>query len=167
MSHTPRPYTSADKAACLAIFWGNTPPFFGENEAVDFDDFLDRQPCPYFVIEQDGEIVACGGYFVDEATRTAGLAWGMVRRDLHQQGIGKYLLFYRLYHIGTKYAGDDDHPFTVLMDTSQHTRGFFEQVGFVVTSLTENGYAPGLHRLELTLTLDATRRAEIAAALVG
>ena len=160
-----RPYTTADQTACLSIFQGNTPHFFAVHEAAEFADFLNRLPCPYFVIERDGDMVACGGYFEHLPQRIVGLAWGMVRRDLHHQGIGTYLLLGRLHDVCTRFAVDDDNPVTVLMDTSQHSKGFFESIGFVVTHFTENGYTDGLHRYELTLTLDSTRRAEIAAAL--
>lgn len=160
-----RPYTPSDKTTCLAIFQANTPQFFAVHEQAEFADFLDRQPCPYFVVEQNDEIVGCGGYFVHEPKRIVGLTWGMVRQELHQRGIGKYLLLARLHDVCNQNVIDDDHPMTVLMDTSQHSKGFFEKFGFVVTHFTENGYAPGLHRYELALTLHTEGCTEIAKSL--
>ena len=47
---------------------------------------------------------------------------------------------------------------TARLDTSQHTRGFFERWGFTAASVTPNGYGPGLDRIEMRITLDARAR---------
>jgi N-acetylglutamate synthase-like GNAT family acetyltransferase len=155
-----RIYSKQDTEACLEIFRGNTPKFFGVEEEGEFASFLERMPCPFFVLEEDGKVIGCGGYFVSEQKRTAGLCWGMVAGEYHKRGYGKYLLLKRLDEIC-----HDPHVERILMDTSQHSRGFFEKLGFVVYKVEENGYTAGLHRHELELTLDDDRRSSIAGAL--
>lgn len=145
MSHTFRPYTPADSTICLAILDSNTPPYFDPKERPDFVNFLERMPCPYFVLEQAGEIVACGGYG-EEKNGDIVLAWGMVRRDLHKRGLGSILLKERIAHIRVNHPGK-----RIVIDTSQHTQEFFRRQGFIVTGGQENYYGPGLHRVDMEL----------------
>jgi len=81
----------------------------------------------------------------------------MVAGDLHRQGVGRFLLIGRLYELSK-------HPIAklVFINTSQHSRGFFEREGFVVKAETLDGYAPGLHRYDLELTLPDRQRNVIA-----
>lgn len=80
-----REYRSSDRAACLAVFDSNVGGSFLPSERPDFAAFLDALPGPYFVIEDDGVIIACGGYAANaESSDTADLCWGMVQRELQQ-----------------------------------------------------------------------------------
>jgi hypothetical protein len=38
----------------------------------------------------------------------------------------------------------------VRINTSQHTRAFFERFGFVVTEVEQEGFGPGLHRYAMS-----------------
>lgn len=39
----------------------------------------------------------------------------------------------------------------VALDTSQHTRPFYERLGFRTVRVTPDAYAPGLHRYDMRL----------------
>jgi [ribosomal protein S18]-alanine N-acetyltransferase len=143
MTPTFRPYQPADRAACLAIFDGNTPPFFDPSERPAFESFLGRQPCPFFVLEEDGQVVACGGYGTEKNGDIV-LAWGMVQRDLHKHGLGSILLSKRIEKII-----QSDPQAHIVIDTSQYSQAFFERQGFRVTGGAENYYGPGLHRVDM------------------
>ena len=141
-----RPYRPADRDACLAVFDSNTPGFFEAHERAGFAEFL---LCPnhrYFVMQHDGAIVGCGGYCV--WAEQARLEWGMVRREWHRQGLGRFLLLFRLREI-TKTGGVQ----MVGVGTSQHAAPFFVRQGFKVVSVEKDGYAAGLDRVELTMKL--------------
>jgi N-acetylglutamate synthase-like GNAT family acetyltransferase len=144
-----RPYLPDDKAACATIFAGNVPGFFLEHETARFTDFLERLPCPFFVIEQGKAIVACGGYFVDPANGNARLVWGMVERRHHREGIGRYLLQARLAAL----AGDPQAQ-RVVVNTSQHSSGFFERAGFKIKEIVPDFFGTSMHRHTLELVLD-------------
>lgn len=148
-----RPCTADDYDACMKIFMSNTPQFFGSEEAGDFRKFLETLPCPYFVATLNGEVAACGGYGHDHAKGTVVLAWGMVRADLHKQGLGSFMLVERM-----KQIYEDCGEIVVQIDTSQHSKGFFAKYGFEATGFTENFYAPGIHRVDMELKLDAERQ---------
>lgn len=142
-----RPYQPVDKPDCLTIFDSNTPPFFDPSERPDFESFLQRQPCPFFVLEKDQKIVACGGYGSENEAII--LAWGMVHRDLHKHGLGTTLLVERIKHIRCTYP-----KARIIIDTSQHSQEFFRRQGFQVTGGSENYYGPGLHRVDMELILE-------------
>lgn len=135
-----RDYRCDDFAACLEVFDSNVPKFFAAEERDEFIADLKRLNDPYFVAEQAGCIIGCGGYFVRDGR--AGLWWGMVHKDLHGQGLGRALVQHRLDELART------HPtVSVFIDTSQHTRPFYERMGFTAYSVEENGYGPGLHKV--------------------
>ena len=145
---TIRDYTPGDRSVCLAVFDSNTPQFFTFGERNEFTAFLDELPGPYFVAEADGSVVGCGGFAQGADHGVCVLCWGMVHRDYHRQGIGKSLLTYRLNEIRSGPAVR-----RVTINTSQHTRAFFEKFGFTVERVVRDGYAAGLDRCEMDLIL--------------
>ena len=157
-----RAYTPEDKAACLAIFDGNAAKFFADHERAEFATFLDEDADLYFVMEHDTGVIACGGFFVIPNTPVAILTWGMVAREQHAWGIGRLLLLTRLQRLC-----EDPSVAVVKLQTSQHTCGFFEKVGFKTEKITENGYGAGLDRYDMTLVLDPARCQSIAEELAG
>lgn len=144
-----RSYQVKDELACLAIFDTNTPPFFSLQERNDFQRYLRRQAliAPYLVIEHEGSVIACGGLEVQLHANSAGLVWGMVRRDYHGKGIGRFLTSERL-----KETRQITNVHQVLIDTSQHTKGFYEKLGFRTVSITADGYESGLDRYDMVLS---------------
>ena len=66
---TIRPFDPADRAACLALFDSNVPEFFLPGERAEFETWL-GQPFgsgeygEYFVLEDEGRVVACGGVWL-------------------------------------------------------------------------------------------------------
>ena len=144
-----RPYQAEDNGRCVEIFMSNTPRYFGVEEADEFRQFLEALPCAYFVATQDDEIVACGGHGYHGKKQAVALCWGMVRADLHKQGLGKFMLIERLKQIFTDFGET-----VVQINTSQHSQGFFERYGFQVKEVTQNYFAPGLHRVDMELQLN-------------
>lgn len=79
--------------------------------------------------------------------RIAHFCWGMVDRTRHRQGIGTTLVRVRLHRAAQ--AGVRE----VRLDTSQHSRAFYERLGFQAGSVMADGYGPGLDRCDMVLTL--------------
>ncbi len=146
-----RPYTIDDFSVCLAIFDSNVPTFLAPEERTDFRQFLesvnggDRR---YLVLTRQGSVIACGGLIVDTETRRARLAWGMVDRALHGQGLGTRLMQARLAMV--RATSDIDE---LGLATSQHTGGFYKRFGFTVSNVTRDGLASGLDRWDMILRL--------------
>src|SRR5690606_15287577 len=128
--------------------------YFAPHELKDFDEWLDKQrdrhtlggTDEYFVVELDGKIIACGGYCMNPEKTQARLTWGLVIDELHEQGIGKMFVEYRIEAIRDQFQGCE-----IALDTTQHTYPFFEKVGFKVAQVTDNFYTEGLHRYDMVL----------------
>ena len=149
-----RPYITADKEGCVAAFKSNMPKYFAPHELTDFEEWLDKQhdtetvggAKQFFVVDLDGKIIACGGYYVHPETKEARMSWGLVHHDFHKQGIGKMFLKYRITAIKAQFPGC-----VVAVDTSQHSYPFFEKSGFKTIKVTDDFYAPGLDRYDMVL----------------
>ena len=143
-----RLYSAADRPACMDVFESNAPQFFHPSERACFQAFLDAMDCAYFVIEHESRVAGCGGYAVAEDNSMASLVWGMVRRDLHRLGLGRFLLLFRLRRIRQTTSVP-----IVRLGTSQHAVAFFEKQGFKAVSVEKDGYAPGIDRVEMVMKL--------------
>jgi GNAT superfamily N-acetyltransferase len=154
MSHpspTFRPYRPADRASCVAILESNIPQYFKDGDQTDFLGYLDKLPGPYFVLESEEQgIVGCGGYAMDD--QEAHLCWGMVRQDLHKQGLGRLLFERRIQHIAATAA-----VARIRLNTTQHTAGFYEKFGFRTLRTVPDGYGPGLDRVEMQKDVQGER----------
>lgn len=140
-----RGYRREDLQGCVAVFDTNVPAFFREHEREEFRAFMQALPGPYFVLgDNEGEVVGCGGYAVVAEAERADLCWGMVRADLQRGGLGRLLTEMRL-----RRAAADPRVRTVAINTSQHTVGFYERLGFQTVEVIPDGYAPGLDRCEM------------------
>ena len=148
-----RPYTQDDKRACLSLIDGNSPAFFAPYERDEFSTFLDNPGDRYWVVEDDvGTVIGCSGYWITPDSHVALITWTMVARSRHSRGVGRWLILTCLHHLARVPTVQ-----IVRLETSQHVTGFYEQAGgFRVQGITENGYSPGLHKIEMRreMTLD-------------
>jgi ribosomal protein S18 acetylase RimI-like enzyme len=141
-----RAYAEEDRDGCLGVFDSNVPRFFRVAERAEFAAFLRAPPGPYAVFVADKtEVLACGGYAIRAEDGIASLCWGMVRADLHGCGLGGALARLRLEAVR-----HDPRVRHIVLNTSQHTVGFYERLGFRVTTVEKDGYAPGLDRCEMS-----------------
>jgi len=134
-----KPYNPDDFDDCIAIFVSNLGHYFAEDELPEFKEFLMQIAYgqPYFVLLVDNQVVACGGY--EKGDAEIGLTWGMVKRAFHGHGYGKALTRFRLNEIRNDYRG-----LPIVIDTSQHTKGFYEKRGFMTREIKKDSYEPGL-----------------------
>lgn len=147
MSFAFRPYTSADRASCVALFTANTPIWFAAHEREQYEAFLDDEPERYFVmLDGDGAIAGAGGVAVEPERKTAWLTWGMVDPARHGHGLGKALLTYRLELLRANLRVE-----RVCIDTSHLAAPFYEKHGFTTQRVIPDGYATGLHRHEMEI----------------
>ena len=119
------PYLTSYSEACLAIFDSNTPQFFQPSERESFAQFLQDPNCTYLVMEHDDAIVGCGGFYLDDSKAQARLCWGMIHQAAQRQGLGRFLLLYRIREIGK--AGVVER---VTLQTTAAAATFYEKQGF-------------------------------------
>ena len=144
-----RPYRPADEGATLQLFRSNIDPYFLPAEAAELRDFLTQTPS-YFVAEGvpgsavAGQLLAAGGYALNE--QYAVLTWGMVARSWHGRGLGRTFTQFRLAACQQAYPG-----VSIELNTSQHTAGFYEKLGFRILGVQPDGWGPGLHNVHMLL----------------
>lgn len=148
-----RPYSQDDRRSCLEILEDNTPEFFVAGDRDSLAKFLSQLPGPYFVGEDQGAIVACGGWALDSVD-VAALTWGMVRRAHHRRGLGRALLNFRLDSIKKR-----TQAHLARIQTVQLVQGFFAKEGFTIVHVEADGFGLGLDRVTMELKLrDAVER---------
>ena len=144
-----RPYRPSDRAACITLFESNVPEYFGAHERSDFLSCFDEDIGPYFVLDSGGQAIGCGGYAMHpEMPASVSLTWGMVRRDLHGQGLGSQLLTGRLERIRT-----EGRLAQVRIETTPMSAGFFARFGFIPVRTVANGFGEGYDLIEMSLAL--------------
>ena len=137
-----RLYTPADRPACISIFRSNLPKYFAPEELPLFISWLGKPELEnYCVLEAEGEVIGCGGFYALPDLRQAILAWGMIHSAYHGQGYGRQLTLYRVERMRERYPG-----YALCLSTSQHTFGFYEKQGYVVREVIKDGFGEGLDK---------------------
>lgn len=150
-----RKYSANDRAACIEIFESNCPTYFDPSERIALEKWLhgrdqgkvvyDTSEAEYFYsLEQEGKVLACGGFYIVKNSLSANMAWGMVHNKYHRLGLGRQLFEFRMAEIQMQFP-----KHSIVLDTSQHTFRFFESFGFSVIKVTKEGYGPGLDRYDM------------------
>lgn len=64
-----RAYELKDREIVLSVMQENIPAYFAQDEQEDLKYYLDFEIEQYFVLEADGQIVACGGINLEPEER--------------------------------------------------------------------------------------------------
>jgi GNAT superfamily N-acetyltransferase len=148
-----RPYTPADREACLELLRSNVPEHFSPSEEAEMARFLDRLPGPYFVVEDGGQLVACGGIATERDGVTATLCWGIVHATRQRSGVGTKLLEHRL----DVFLREHPQIRQLQTNTSQKVQGFYAKHGFVVVEVRPQGYGPDLDHVRMVRDVPSAR----------
>jgi GNAT superfamily N-acetyltransferase len=154
-----RPYRPGDREAVRAVFRSNVPRAFSGAEEAGFLAFVDGAQGPYFVLEEAGRVVACGGLAEAPGGRVD-LCWGMVEEARQRQGVGLALTAHRLLQALEVPGAREVH-----LNTSSDTVGFYTRLGFTVDRVERDGLWPGMDLLFLHLELTDGVRARLREAL--
>lgn len=144
-----RPYKKEDLPAALELFRKNTPEYFAPSEEVDFVEYLDQLLEDYFVLEDAGRLVGCGGinYFEDE--KEARISWDMVDPEFQGKGIGRKLVEHRLSVIKNKEKFE-----RIRVRTSQLAYAFYQKFGFELEGIEKDFWAPGLDLYQMSMKIN-------------
>ena len=141
-----QPYTKANKPACLALFDANCPEFFAPNERDDYVEFLGAEPSGYEVCELDGEIV--GGFgVIPGRDNKVDLRWILLNPNSQGRGLGSAIMS-RVIAVASGQGA-----VAVDIGASHKSAPFFARFGAQATGEIENGWGPGMHRIDMVLTL--------------
>jgi ribosomal protein S18 acetylase RimI-like enzyme len=139
-----RPYHPSDKNELLVLLRLNTPAYFAPSEENDFIDYLEKEMEDYFVLEENGKIVGCGGINYWENGTVARISWDIVHPDQQGKGIGKKLTLFRIEEIKKKPTVQ-----SIIVRTSQLAFRFYEKVGFELEKIEKDYWAEGFDLYEM------------------
>ena len=143
---TFRAYTHDDRAACEAVFDANCPDFFLPNERPDYLHYLDEQSEGYEVCVVDGGISGAFGIW-HESDDCAHLSWIMIDPAAQGHGVGTKMMERTFERCRSSSA-------TLLKIAASHRSApFFARFGAEEIKYTEDGWGPGMHRIDMELPL--------------
>jgi GNAT superfamily N-acetyltransferase len=140
-----RPWQSAHRSACLAIFDENCPEYFAVNERGDYSTFLDSRPEHYVVCMVGDRIVGAYGLYPVDRGGTA-LHWILISPSAQGLGLGSIMMS----RVVDDVRGRSRFPLHI--SASHKSAPFFARFGAVEISTVTDGWGPGMHRVEMCLT---------------
>lgn len=146
---TFRPFAAEDKMLCLGLFDANCPAHFAARERTDYKAFLDASPRGYEVCLADGQIVGAYG-LAGEGPLRRELKWMLLEPQAQGSGIGSAMMCRAT-------AMARGSGLSVIDIAASHLSApFFAGHGAVVVSEIENGWGPGMHRVDMVVRLRRT-----------
>ncbi|MBW3694902.1 N-acetyltransferase [Vibrio sp. T187] len=141
-----RAYSPSDKESCLRIFDNNCPLYFAENERKDYEDFLDGNPVGYEVCIGNGDIVGAFG-LCGSAQRFRDLNWILIDQNVQGMGVGSKFMT-RAINTAERLNIEQ-----IKIAASHLSAPFFAKYGAIEICKIENGWGPGMHRIDMELNL--------------
>lgn len=133
-----RAYHPNDYDKIIELFLLNTPQYFCPPEQDDLEKFLKEEIEQHYVAEENGQIIAIGGYVVKSDTGI--LAWYIVHPNWHGKSVGRQIVQKSLDEI-RQIPGINK----IVVRTSQLVYKFYEKFGFKLLSTTDNYWGEGMH----------------------
>jgi GNAT superfamily N-acetyltransferase len=141
-----RPYSQDDKEICLSLFDANCPQFFAPNERADYLAFLEEDPSGYELCLVDGEVAGAFGLIGDAGSRRR-LNWIMLDPRFQGAGAGRAIME-RVVALASSRGIE-----AVDIAASHKSASFFARFGAVTLKVTDDGWGPGMHRVDMELSL--------------
>ena len=144
-----RPYQPKDNKQLIDLLRSNSPQYFAPSEESDFMEYLGNEAKHYFVVEENGGIIGCGGinYFADQAI--ARISWDIIHPDFQGKGIGKELTLFRINEIKKNAAIK-----TIVVRTTQLSFEFYQKMGFELEKKEKDFWAKGFDLYQMKMGLD-------------
>lgn len=141
-----RPFQPSDKVKLLKLLRLNTPAYFAPSEESDFIHYLEKEVEDYYVAEENGTIIGCGGINYLENGTVARISWDIIHPDYQGKGIGKKLTAFRIAEIKK-----NPTVRSIVVRTSQLAYQFYEKMGFKLERIEKDFWAAGfdLYQMEM------------------
>jgi GNAT superfamily N-acetyltransferase len=147
---TFRPCRASDQPACLALFDANCPEFFDPGERPGYVQFLEAIPEEYEVCLDENRIVGAYGV-LPHAPHEFVIRWILIAPDAQGRGIGSAMMARALALLRVTGAR------RLHMAASHKSAPFFARFGARAMATTQQGWGPGLHRVDMELVPQADR----------
>ncbi len=139
-----RAYRTEDFEQLVDLFLLNTPQYFCPEEQSDLEEYLRTEIEYYFVMEEDGQILACGGCNVEDGI--GWLSWYIVHPFHHGKGLGATIVKHCL-----EILMRNEEVNEIEVRTSQLVYPFYEKFGFVLYNTEDDYWGKGMHLYQMKL----------------
>ena len=145
-------YAGAHRGRCLAIFDANCPEAFAPSERTEYETFLDDAPEGYEVCLLNGVVSGAFGLI---ATPRPGdpdrlrINWIMIDPAAQGRGVGRAMMERVRARASAAASGGSDP--TIDIAASHVSAPFFARFGAAEVARTEDGWGPGMHRVDMVL----------------
>lgn len=143
-------YVPRHADGCMALFESLCPHFFAPNEKVEFAQWLKEGAPGHYLVDAlpDGSIRCAFGLMPDAEMHALGhLHWVMVSPTVHGHGFGRALM-----DEASRRARDTG--FEKLHIAASHLSApFFARFGAAAYETLQDGWGPGMHRVNMRLEL--------------
>ena len=143
-----RPYHPSDKQELLKILRLNIPQYFAPSEEADFIEYLGKHAEHYFVVEENQQIIGCGGINFWENGTVARISWDIIHSNHQGKGIGKKLTQFRINEIKK-----NAEVKKIVVRTSQLAFQFYTKSGFKLVKIEKDYWAKGFDLYEMEMEL--------------
>lgn len=123
----------------MQIFRLNTPEFFAPEEITEFEDYLEKFPETYYVIERDGEIR--GGFACEyrQTDKSGRINWIFIAPESKESGLGSEAVNFCFENFKSNKQIE-----RLVIRTSQFAWKFFSKFGYRLIERIENYWAKGI-----------------------
>ena len=146
-----RHYSVEDRKRCLEIFDANCPASFAPNERVEYSAFLDAGPQGYEVCLVDGGLLGAFGLIPvprpGDPHRTR-ISWIMIDPAAQGRGVGRAMME-RVREMAAARSGGRSAEVDIA--ASHVSAPFFARFGAAEVARVEDGWGPGMHRVDMVL----------------
>ena len=144
------PYAATHRTACLALFDSNCPEYFAPNERAEYAGFLDACPDGYHVATADGDIVGAFGVVDAGVAGRRRLKWIVLGQSAQGRGTGTSMMRHAISSAQAAEVG------VIEIAASHRSAPFFARFGAREVMRTEDGWGPGMHRVDMELRTSHT-----------
>ena len=148
---TFQPYSVTHKDDCLSLFDANCPEFFAPNERDEYEGFLDANESGYELCSANGRVVGAFGLMGDDRERKS-LNWILLEPQARGMGIGASIMERVIS------SARDSELNAVEIAASHRSAAFFSTFGAIAKVTTEDGWGPGMHRVDMELSICVKRK---------
>lgn len=135
---TIREYKPSDKNRIRELLKLNTPEYFAPEEEQDLIDYLNNHLENYYVVEEEGVVLGCGGFNLSDDPRVVRISWDIIDPGSQGKGVGTFLTKFRIRKIKESKTVE-----TIVVRTTQLVYPFYEKLGFEIKSIEKDYWAPG------------------------
>ena len=153
-------YEPRQRDACLALFDQNCPEYFAPNERAEYAQFLDAAPPGYLVAVDDDELVGAFGLIDAGCAGRLRVNWILLAPSAQGRGLGAAIIRAAIERTLAANVA------VIEIAASHRSASFFAKFGAQAIRRQDDGWGPGMHRVDMELRVNHTLLTHAGGSLV-